>query len=149
MNETLQSLSKQRLRLWLRILRAQRIMEARIREDLRTGFDSTLPRFDVLSALDRHREGLRMTDLSTMLKVSNGNITGIVDRLALDGLVERISVDGDRRAMRVRLTPRGTQRFARMAGEHETWVDAMLSNLDAGELQTLIDLLSRIGEDET
>ncbi len=139
------SLSKQRLRVWLRLLSAQRGMESHLREKMRLRFDCTLPRFDVLSALDRHRDGLRMSDLSTKLKVSNGNVTGIVDRLAGEGLVERIAVDGDRRAMRVRLTPAGITRFGDMAGQHEIWVDAFLGTHDTDELDTLIALLTRVG----
>jgi len=139
------SLSKQRLRVWLRLLAAQRGMESHLREKMRLGFDCTLPRFDVLSALDRHRTGLRMSDLSVKLKVSNGNVTGIVDRLAGEGMVERVAVDGDRRAMRVRLTKAGITRFGEMAQEHEIWVDELLASHDAKELDTLITLLSQIG----
>ena len=138
-------LSKQRLRVWLRLLSAQRGMESYLREKMRLTYDSTLPRFDVLSALDRHRPGLRMSDLSAKLKVSNGNVTGIVDRLAADGQVERVSVDGDRRAMRVRLTPAGIARFAEMAAQHEIWVDQFLATHDAQELRTLVTLLARVG----
>ncbi len=143
------SLSKQRLRVWLRLLAAQRGMEANLREKMRLSFDCTLPRFDVLSVLERHKnkggEGLRMSDLSAKLKVSNGNVTGIVDRLQNDGLVERISVDGDRRAMRVRLTGVGVTRFGEMAQEHERWVDSYLSTHGEPELEALIASLSRIG----
>lgn len=137
-------LSKQRLRLWLRLLNAQRGIEQRLREELRTNHDCTLPRFDVLSALDRYRDGLRMSDLSVKLKVSNGNVTGIVERLVGDGLVERVSVDGDRRAMRVRLTPAGIERFAEMASDHESWVNGLLADYDAEDLQMLITLLDRL-----
>ena len=140
------ALSKQRLRLWLRMLSAQRGIETELREKLRLGHDSTLPRFDVMSALDRYRDGLRMSDLSAKLKVSNGNVTGIVDRLATEGLVERAAVDGDRRAMRVRLTPAGIERFAEMARDHESWVDERLSPLGEEDLATLIRLLDRIGD---
>lgn len=152
MNElagTLEPLSKQRLRVWLRLLRAHRSLENALRENLRLKFDSTLPRFDVLAALERSREGLRMSDLSARLMVSNGNVTGIVDRLASDGLVERVSVDGDRRAMRVRLTESGLARFSQMAAAHEGWVDELLSGFDGGELETLIALLGRLEGDET
>lgn len=142
-------LAKQRLRVWLRLLRAHRTVENRLRENMRLAHGCTLPRFDVLSALDRHRGGLRMSDLSVKLMVSNGNVTGIVDRLETEGLVERISVDGDRRAMRVRLTPDGVARFADMAAEHETWVDDLLATYDAAELDTLIALLTRLEEDKT
>lgn len=141
-------LSKQRLRVWLRILSAQRGMEQAVREKLRLGHDCTLPRFDVLSALDRHRDGLRMSELSAMLKVSNGNVTGIIERLVSDGMVERTIVAGDRRAMRVRLTEQGIRRFAIMAADHEIWVDKLLSIYSAEELEQLIALLSRMGEIE-
>lgn len=138
-------LPKQRLRVWLRMLSAQREIETGLREALRLKFDSTLPRFDVLSALDRYRDGLRMSELSAKLKVSNGNVTGIVERLAGEGLVERVAVDGDRRAMLVRLTHAGAERFAEMATAHEGWIDEQLSAFDSDELEQLIRLLERMG----
>lgn len=146
MNAQNRPLSKQRLRVWLKMLAAQRGIETRLRERLRLDHDSTLPRFDVLSALDRYRDGLRMSDLSARLKVSNGNVTGIVERLVSEALVERVAVDGDRRAMRVRLTEAGIARFAAMAADHETWVNEMMAGVSATELDSLIDLLDRMGE---
>ncbi|KPQ09929.1 MAG: transcriptional regulator [Rhodobacteraceae bacterium HLUCCA09] len=143
----LSPLSKQRLRLWLRILRATRTTEAELRERLRTGHDSTLPRFDVLATLNRYPDGLRMSELSAHLKVSNGNVTGIVERLVGEGLAERASVEGDRRAQRVRLTEAGRARFARMAAEHEAWIDHIFAGLDEAELDTMIGLLGRIGQE--
>ncbi|WP_372892334.1 MarR family winged helix-turn-helix transcriptional regulator [Rhodosalinus sp.] len=139
--------SKQRLRLWLRMLEATRAIEARLRDELRTEHDSTLPRFDVLAALYRRPDGLRMSELSAMLKVSNGNVTGIVERLAGEGYLERLPVEGDRRAMRVRLTEAGRARFAGMAAWHEARVDDLLGNIDAEELDPAIALLARIGRD--
>ena len=146
MNAQDRPLSKQRLRVWLRMLAAHRGIETMLRERLRVDHDSTLPRFDVLSALDRYRDGLRMSDLSARLKVSNGNVTGIIERLVGEGMVERVAVDGDRRAMRVRLTEAGIARFAAMAADHETWVNEMMAGVSATELDSLIDLLDRMGE---
>jgi DNA-binding MarR family transcriptional regulator len=143
-----ESVSKQRLRVWLRLLRAHRIIEARLRDELRA-HDSTLPRFDVMATLDRHRDGLRMSELSAKLQVSNGNVTGIVERLVSEGLVDRTAVAGDRRAMRVRLTAAGVARFAEMAAEHERWIDELLGGLAPGELDMLVQTLDRIGEEET
>ena len=146
MNQQGRTLAKQRLRAWLRMLSAQRGIETQLRERLRVTHDSTLPRFDVMAALDRYRDGLRMSELSAKLKVSNGNVTGIVERLVSEGLVERTAVDGDRRAMRVRLTPEGLTRFADMAADHEAWVGGMLDTLSAADLDTLISILDRIGD---
>lgn len=125
--------SKERLRLWLRILGASRLVEAALRERLRTEFDTTLPRFDVMAALSRHEQGLKMSELSGVLRVSNGNVTGIVDRLVDDGLMVRIAVPGDRRASRVRLTRKGREEFARQAAAHEGWVNALLKDFSAEE----------------
>jgi DNA-binding MarR family transcriptional regulator len=138
--------AKQRLRVWLRVLKLQRQMEAALRDKLRTNFDTTLPRFDVLAALDHHADGLRMSELSSWLKVSNGNITGIVDRLVEDGLVVRVPVEGDRRAMLVRLTRKGRDLFNEMAEAHQTWVSELLGGLtpeEAGHLMSLLDKAAR------
>ena len=143
-----QTASKQRLRLWLRLLRASRAIESELRERLRLTFSITLPQFDVMAALARKAEGMTMTELSRFLMVSNGNVTGIIDRLVADDMVAREATAGDRRGVRVRLTEKGTARFAEMAGEHERWVDDLLSEFSKAEAEVLIEhfdgLASRI-----
>jgi DNA-binding MarR family transcriptional regulator len=130
--------SKQRLRLWIRLLRTTRAIEAELRERLRVQFAMTLPQFDVMAAL--YREGsLTMTELSRKLMVSNGNVTGIVDRLAAERYVLRQAPASDRRSFIVRLTPKGTSHFATVAAAHEQWVHELLAEFDAGELDGLID----------
>lgn len=133
--------SKTRLRLWLRILKTSRLIEGEVREKLREEFDSTLPRFDVMAALYRVGAGLRMSDLSSELRVSNGNVTGIVDRLVTDGLIVRVPVDNDRRAMTVRLTNVGRELFRRMAAKHESWVNEILGGLSTAEATRLMSTL--------
>lgn len=139
-------LSRERLRLWLRMLRASRGIEQELRERLRLAFDLTLPQFDVLAALARRDEGLTMTELSRYLMVSNGNVTGIIDRLVEVGLVERLAAPGDRRAIRVRLSAKGAGEFAAMAATHETWVDELLSRFGRAELASLIGQLDGLVE---
>ena len=136
--QTAQPMSKQRLRLWIRILRAARAIEAEVRERLRVQFEVTLPQFDVMAALERKPDGMTMTELSRFLMVSNGNVTGIIDRLVADKMVVRQAPADDRRAIIVRLTPRGLKQFTAMAKAHETWVDGLLSEFDAAEADTLI-----------
>lgn len=118
--------SKVRLRLWLRLLKTSHAIESELRERFRTEFGTTLPRFDVMAALARYPDGLRMSRLSGVLRVSNGNVTGIVDRLEAEGHVERRAVAGDRRAMEVRLTTGGQAHFAKLAAAHEGWVDELM-----------------------
>jgi len=137
-------LSKERLRLWLKLLKASKWVEAELRERLRLEFDTTLPRFDVMAALQRHGDGLTMSQLSGELRVSNGNVTGIVDRLVEEGLVVRIPVLNDRRATTVRLTGKGRERFAAMAARHEEWVDGLLETLDGEMIRTLSMQLEQV-----
>jgi DNA-binding MarR family transcriptional regulator len=133
--------SKQRLRLWIRLLRSARAIEVELREKLRTEFAVTLPQFDVMAALARNAGGMSMTELSRMLMVSNGNVTGIIDRLAAEKIVLRQAPANDRRSFIVRLTPKGAGQFAAIAKAHETWVDELLSNIDAAEAEGLIQRL--------
>jgi DNA-binding MarR family transcriptional regulator len=133
-----QNLSKQRLRVWLRLLRATRAIESELRERLRVKFGITLPQFDVMAALYRRENGMTMTELSRTLLVSNGNVTGIIDRLVNDRLVARRPAADDRRALLVRLTPKGAAQFATIARVHQEWVDRMLADLGGEEAEFII-----------
>ena len=143
------ALSKQRLRVWLRLLDKNRGMLGQLRASLRTEFGTTLPRFDVMATLDRHRDGLRMSHLSAHLKVSNGNVTGIVDSLIHEGLVKREVDHEDKRAATVCLTPLGIERFTTMASAHEAWINSMFAQLDEAALEQLSHLLDQLHGDAT
>jgi DNA-binding MarR family transcriptional regulator len=132
------------------MLKVSRHIEAQLRENLRQSFDTTLPRFDVMAALNRYEEGLRMSALSGVLRVSNGNVTGIVDRLVSEGLVKRTPVPDDGRAFIVRLTARGKREFARQAQEHQGWVDELMQSISGKRAEHLVaefgDLYDQISE---
>ena len=130
--------SKARLRLWLRLLGVSRAIENELRERLRLHHDTTLPRFDVLAAIHKSGNGLKMSDVSSVLRVSNGNVTGIVDRLVAEGQVVRLPVEGDRRATIVRLTDKGAAEFAVLAAAHESWVDELLASITVAEADRMI-----------
>ncbi|MBE2276481.1 MAG: MarR family transcriptional regulator [Rhodobacteraceae bacterium] len=138
-------LSKRRLKLWIRLLGVTRQAEAELREFLRLRYATTLPRFDVLAALYRRRDGVTMSELSRMLLVSNGNATTVVDRLEADGLVRRTPVETDRRTVIVALTPEGLARFETYASEHEAEVDRLFGSLSEADIDTLTEILKRMG----
>ncbi len=133
--------SKERLKLWIRLLRASRTIEAELRERLKRDFDTTLPRFDVMAALYRQPDGMLMSDLSRFLLVSNGNVTGIVDRLVSEGLVARARRNGDRRTSMVRLTDAGTEAFEKMASAHEGWIGELLGGVGEEDTRRLAAML--------
>ena len=132
------------LRLWLRLLTCTRLIEGEIRTRLRERFDVTLPRFDVMAQLDKVADGMTLGELSRRMMVSNGNITGLVERLADLGLIERVAHPTDRRAVVVRLTRSGRASFAEMAHEHAEWVAAMASGVSAQEMAVMLRLLHKM-----
>lgn len=134
--------SKQSLRLWLRLLSCSMVIEKRIRVRLESDFAMTLPRFDVLAALEREPDGLTMSQLSAALLVSNGNVTGVVTRLIEELLVVRTMESDDKRFATVRLTRKGREAFNRMAGVHEGWIDQMLCELTEAQIEQLSKLLA-------
>lgn len=138
-------LARRRLRTWLRLLRLTRSSENMLREYLRVQHATTLPRFDVMAALYRADAPLRMSELSKMLLVSGGNASTIVDRLEKDALVTRIAEKGDRRVVKVRLTPEGRAQFETQAKGHEAVVDDLFANLDHADLDMIRDLLRKAG----
>lgn len=137
--------SKQRLRLWIQLLRVTRGAENHLREYLRVHHETTLPRFDVMAALYRRPDGLMMTELSRMLLVSNGNATAVVDRLITEGLVRRQVPRTDRRSVMVTLTPKGLKAFEAWAGDHEREVAAQFNELGEGDVEALLAILKRVG----
>ena len=135
------------VRLWLRLLSCTNLVAGELRRRLREEFDCTLPRFDLMSQLERAPEGMKMSELSRRMMVTGGNVTGITDQLVTEGLVERVDVEGDRRAWRVRLTVRGRKAFQEMAQQHEGWIVDAFAALSEREIAQLHKLLGKVKAD--
>jgi DNA-binding MarR family transcriptional regulator len=135
---------KLELRVWLRLLTCANLIESRVRAGLRADFAITLPRFDLLAQLDRAPDGLTMGELSDRLMVSNGNITGLVERLVGEGLIARAPSPGDRRRSRVRITAAGKRAFDAMTPTHERWIDSLFAGLSRTEMADLLALLAKL-----
>jgi DNA-binding MarR family transcriptional regulator len=134
---------KDELRLWLRLFACKEVIEGEVRRRLRDSFDVTLPRFDLMAQLYRAPKAMTLGELSQRMMVSNGNVTGLVERLVADRLIARKPAPHDRRAQIVRLTPAGRRSFRAMARAHEGWILEILSDLRASEISALLDLLAK------
>lgn len=132
------------LRLWLRLLTCTTMIEATIRSRLRQQFGVTLPRFDLMAQLEKTPAGMTLGELSRRMMVSNGNVTGLIERLVVAGEVERARHATDRRATIVRLTAAGHRSFATMAAAHEQWVAAMFRDVPQNDLPLLMAALGRV-----
>jgi DNA-binding MarR family transcriptional regulator len=134
---------KDELRLWLRLLASTGLIEREVRRRLREQFEVTLPRFDLMAQLDRSAEGMTLGELSRRMMVTNGNVTGLVERLTEEGIVSRRRAANDRRAHLVRLTEKGRRQFRKMAKAHERWIAGLFAGLSKREVNDLLALLGR------
>jgi DNA-binding MarR family transcriptional regulator len=137
---------KTELRLWLRMLTCTTLIENEVRRRLRDQFDITLPRFDLLAQLDRAPNGMTLGELSKRMMVSNGNITGLVDRLVEQGLIRRVASRKDRRVQIVRLTDDGQRFFRGMARVNAKWVGEIFAGLSPDDIDTLMPMLAKAKE---
>jgi DNA-binding MarR family transcriptional regulator len=135
---------KAELRLWLRLLATNTLIESEIRSRLRARFDVTLPRFDLMAQLERKPHGMTLGELSQRMMVTNGNVTGLVDRLVAEELISRKQHKSDRRSHIVSLTEKGRRQFGRMAKEHEEWIAGMFGELSQTEIAALTKVLGKL-----
>src|ERR1700752_2497221 len=131
------------LRLWLRLLTCTNLIEGEVRGRLRERFDVTLPRFDLMAQLDKAPDGMTLSDVSKRMMVSNGNVTGLVERLVESGHLDRRTSETDRRAQVIRLTKSGRAEFRKMAAEHPTWISDMFGDLSPKDVRELMRLLAK------
>lgn len=141
--KTVESDHGDELRLWLRLLTCTTLIEGTVRSRLREKFDVTLPRFDLMAQLDRAPDGMTLSDVSKRMMVSNGNVTGLVERLVESGHLDRRTSESDRRVQVIRLTKLGRAEFRRMAAEHETWIAEIFSDLTPKDVRELMRLLAK------
>lgn len=134
------------LRLWLRLLTCSTLVENRLRTLMRNDFAMTLPRFDLMAQLASAPRGMKMSELSRSMMVTNGNITGIVDQLEQEGYVERLKVDTDRRSSLIRLTAEGRRKFRGMSRSYRAWVGELFEPLSEESRQQLFNLLGELKE---
>ena len=137
---------KEGLRLWLRIVSCSQMVEQEVRNMLREKFDTTLPRFELLSALDRVPDGLSMGELSSWLMVTKGNVTGIAERLSEDGFIKRNPTPTDRRSFCVTLTPKGKKLHKEIEQEYETLLDKLFAGVSLDDSDMFTGVLAKVKE---
>ncbi len=135
---------KEELRLWLRLLTCTTLIETEIRRRLRTRFDETLPRFDLMAQLERVKDGMTLGEVSKRMMVSAGNVTSLVERLVQIGYLERRTAPNDRRSQLIRLTQTGRAHFGRVAAGHEQWIAELLGDLHSKDMVAAMAELAKV-----
>ena len=112
---------------------------ARVLEGART--ELTLPQYRLLALLIDGEE--RASQIAGQLDLAKPTVSATIDTLVDHGLVERASVEGDRRAVRLTITPAGRKAFAAAEASMRSRLDDVLANVaDLDLVETAIDQLT-------
>lgn len=132
------------LRVWFRLIRLHTRSRMAVANRLRA-FDLSVPQCDVLTTLTE-REGLSQQELAARLYVTKGNISGLIDRLVANGLVERRALAGDRRSHAIHLTPAGRELAKRGIEAQKDFVAQTFGRITPERLALFEDLLVEVRE---
>ncbi len=130
------------LRVWNRLLKTHNLILIRSRS--RLARHCTMAQFDILAQLSRGNDGTTLMDLSRRLLVTAGNVTGMIDRMERDGLVERRPDPKDRRVTRVHLTEKGKRLAEAVIPKHTKDIEKLFRPLKTLELQQLRRTLDKL-----
>jgi DNA-binding MarR family transcriptional regulator len=97
----------------------------------------------VMGLLSRHGE-TSMSRIADLLDVSLSNATGLIDRMAERGLVERVRVPDDRRVVLVRLSGEGQAQLDAQEVLRRDLLQKILGRLDATQLKRLSQSLADV-----
>ena len=127
-----------------RLLGCSALIDSFLNQKLRKEFNFTLARFDLLDEVARHPDGLKMSEVSSRLMVTAGNVTGLTDRLVASDLLLREPDPHDGRSFTLRLTPAGRTRHAELAKVCEHWLHMLLGNLGHSAEAALLHALMQL-----
>ncbi len=133
-------------RAWVRLMRTQRILLAAIEADLKSAGLPPLAWYDVLLELTRAEGGrLRQFEIERKVLLAQYNLSRLIDRLELEGLVRREASDDDRRGRWVIVTDEGRATQARMWSVYaRSLQDHVAAKIDDASAERLADLLAKL-----
>lgn len=129
---------------YLSLVRLEQVLSDAVRELLKTA-DLSMPQYNALRILRGAGEtGLACREIGERLVHRVPDVTRLLDRLESRGLVERQRETGDRRVVRVRITPDGLDLIRPLDEPVANIHVKNLGHLDRDRLQVFIDLIDEI-----
>ena len=101
-------------------------------------------RFVLLFLLSSVSEGLAPNALAEQAGVTRATVTGLLDGLERESLIQRLADASDRRARRIRLTRKGKQMARKVLDQHGRWIAGLFGNLSVSERKQLALLFDKV-----
>ena len=128
---------------WLALVRCFNSIERVLMRHFAQEYNSSLPRYDVLTALALNGAGLTMGELASMLVVTKGNITGVVRRLEQEKLVLKNTSSKDRRVQSVKISAKGLRLWNKMHADYDQMITTLMAGQSESQIQALVRSLRR------
>ena len=129
----------------MRTLEVADALAAAVESNLRHQFGLSVGRFSLVTILHRYSESeLTPSDLAQRAGVTSATVTGLLDGLEEDGLVERKAHSTDRRRVALQLTAAGKAFIARLIPAYAPRLSALASGLSEKERRQFLRLLDKI-----
>ena len=137
-----------RLAPWRAFLLAHARVSRRLDEELRAEHDLSLAEYDALLTIaDAPDRRIRMRHLADRVILSKSGVTRLIDRLVLDGLVQRDVCLSDARGAEAVLTPAGLDRLRRASRTHLRGIDEhFLAALEPDDLPAIRRSMRAVAE---
>lgn len=128
-----------RLDVWRAFLKAHARLFRRLDEELRDEHGLSLPEYDALLQIGQSPgRRMRMNQIAERVLLSKSGVTRLIDRLVLDGYVERSQCSDDGRGAEAVLTAVGLERLREAASTHLRGIERyFFAAVDAVDLPTL------------
>ncbi len=130
-------------RTWMSLVRCFSSIEAVLMRFFAQKYNSSLPRYDVLTALAMHPGGLTMGELSAMLMVTKGNVTGVIRRLEHDKLVRKKTSKADRRVQSVTILKRGRDQWEAMHADYDQIISTLMGGVSRDDAKIMMAALDK------
>jgi DNA-binding MarR family transcriptional regulator len=133
-------------RVWIQILSLESAIFSKLNRALAAKFGLSVAKFEFLAQVERSPEGVSLGTISSNLKVTSGNVSGLVRRLLAEGLITKKMSPTDRRSFIVRFTPRGKKLFGKANTLHASTLATCLKDIPVSELEDSFRILRSIAQ---
>jgi DNA-binding MarR family transcriptional regulator len=107
-------------------------------------WDLSPSQFNILNVLRDHPDGWSQIDLSRQLIMHRSNVTGLIDRLEVRGLVQRQETPQDRRAYRVVLTAAGIKTIQDILPHYYQATEKIWADLSLAQVRQVTAALVKV-----